>query len=185
MVLCLALGACKKGQDDPAFTLVTRRARVAGDWKMTGGHVTVVTKDYKGTYNGVSYSFGESTFDSVIIGTQIHAKGKYTFTISFTKQGAVSIQQKIGISKFEATGTWDFLGAQGEYNKKERMTIQLNDMSGSLSRNDFFDKANSTFTYRIKELRSSKMVLVTEQEVMAADLNGTTSFITSDYTFVQ
>ncbi|MDD4575741.1 MAG: hypothetical protein PHI36_04870, partial [Bacteroidales bacterium] len=34
-VFATTFSACKKGEDDPALSLRSRKARVAGEWKMT------------------------------------------------------------------------------------------------------------------------------------------------------
>lgn len=35
-LLTVALGACKKGEEDPFFSLLSRKERVSGNWEMSG-----------------------------------------------------------------------------------------------------------------------------------------------------
>jgi hypothetical protein len=46
-LLFLFPAACKKGENDPLISLRTRKDRVAGDWRLTGGSATRKVIRYK------------------------------------------------------------------------------------------------------------------------------------------
>ncbi len=56
----LVLEGCKKGENDPFLTLSSRRARLAGDWKMTKLEMTQTSTDASGTDTYVYTSDGST-----------------------------------------------------------------------------------------------------------------------------
>ena len=47
-----------------------------------------------------------------------------------------------------------------------------------------FNKAQTSFTYRLKELRNKRLVLVSDEEMVVLD-SGEGIYITNEYTFTQ
>jgi len=176
--------SCKKGEDDPAFTLLTRKQRVAGDWKLQEGSITIGVKDSTGAYAGLAYKLNEKTYSWDDIGKGAHFEEQFNLNISFTKAGAITIKQVMDSINFEATGTWDFEGNVGKSKNKESINIQLEDINTISYLPRLFNKTEVNFTYRIKELRNKKMVLVCDEELIV--LNSSFGYyITSEYILVQ
>lgn len=184
LICIMVMSSCKKGEDDPVFTLASRKARVAGDWKMKSGKLVFGTKDASGVHPSYSYDF-DGTMYSMVNGKGGHFDGPATLSLSFTKAGDFTIKQQLDSISFEATGAWDFQGKIGKYKNKENMTIRLNDIIGASNYYILFNKSLSTLTYKIKELRSKKLVLVSEEEIIAIDQSGFELVVTSEYDFVQ
>ena len=176
--------SCKKGEDDPAFTLLTRKQRVAGDWKLQEGSITIGIKDSNGSTASLIYKLNETTYTLDEVGKGAHFEDQFKLNISFTKAGAVTIKQVMDSISFEATGTWDFEGNVGKSNNKERMDIQLEEINTSSDLFRLFNKTETNFNYRIKELRNKKMVLVSEEEMILLNKSYGV-FVTSEYILVQ
>ena len=113
--------SCKKGAEDPAISLLSRKARLVGDWKLTkgtttqtsqGGTVTITT------YDGTNETTGSSS-------------SPYTMTISFAKDGTfksvtTSTQSNsfyTAVSTQTTTGTWDFNSGVGDVKAKTIVSL--------------------------------------------------------------
>lgn len=181
--LLLLLSSCKKGEDDPAFTLLSRKARLTGEWKLTEGKITVGIKDSSGAYAAYVYNLGASKYTILNTNNGFVYEGDCKLNLSIAKNGAIVIKQLMDSLSFDAVGTWDFEGKVGESKNKERVNVQLNTMTNS-SFYRLFNKAQPHFMYRIKELRNSKLVLVCKEEMIELD-SSAGIYITSEYTFSQ
>lgn len=183
-VLSLSFFACKKGEDDPAITLLTRKARLEGKWNMVGGSMTIGFKDSTGAYAARIYTFDESRYTYVETGLGATFEADYYLKLSFTKKGGVTIDQKMDSFKIASSGTWDFQGKVGKAKNKERISIKLNSLSNYSNYLNTFNKAQTSFTYRMKELRDKRLVLVSDEEMVVLD-SGEGIYITNEYTFTQ
>ncbi|PBQ32190.1 hypothetical protein CNR22_10540 [Sphingobacteriaceae bacterium] len=146
LLFSLLLTSCKKGEDDPAISLRTRKARVEGNWKMTKGiHSQYVFGSViETTFTRDSYR-QVSTFD----GKQIVSEGESFFKINFNKNGAVDIQNLLASAgSYTMSGTWNFTGGVGKLKNKEQLVIV-----------DPQTSVNREVVYSIKELRNKKLVL--------------------------
>ena len=154
--LLVATPSCKKGENDPFLSLKSRKARIAGDWLITG-------YDYDNTYTQAD---GDSGTDKAVMNgdvitfTNTFTSGGTTTTststttvneasYSFTKEGTftavwnttnVSVSTNSGFtttttttSKSATSGDWSFIGKQKKtYKNKERIVLNtLNDISSN------------------------------------------------------
>jgi hypothetical protein len=108
--------SCKKGAEDPAISLRSRKARLVGDWKLTKGTTTQTSQSgtiTTTTYDGTNETTGSST-------------SPYTMAISFAKDGTykatiTSTQSSSfysAVTTQETTGTWDFNAGIGDVKAK-------------------------------------------------------------------
>ncbi len=185
-ILTVSLGAvtCKKGEDDPAVSLLSRKARLAGNWQLVKGSITIGVKDSTGAYASQVYKLESDHYNYDIIGKAASFVGDCKLAISFTKKGVVTIDQVMDSLKISANGNWDFEGKVGHNKNKDRVSIKLNSINNYSNRFRTFNKAQMDFTYRIKELRNKRLVLVSDQEMILLD-NSAGVYITSEYTFTQ
>ena len=86
--------------------------------------------------------------------------------------------------KIASSGTWDFQGKVGKAKNKERISIKLNSLNNYSNYLNMFNKAQTSFTYRLKELRNKRLVLVSDEEMVVLD-SGEGIYITNEYTFTQ
>lgn len=185
LIAVLLLGACKKGKDDPAFTLASRKARVSGDWKLEKAEINFGAKDTSGSANYYKYMLTQSSAHYLNLSTGVTADAPASIKLSFTKTGEFNLRQTIGPAVVDAKGTWDFLGKGRGYKNKERIEIRINGFSGYSDYLFMFNMTLTDFSYTIKELRNKKMVLVAEQQAVQADQGGFIEYITAEYTFTQ
>jgi hypothetical protein len=93
-IFALPIQSCKKGSDDPAISLRSRKARVVGEWTL---------KEVK--ENGKAITMSGTT------------------TYNFKKDGTGSTSFKFNSLSSTDNFRWDFLGGNGDYKKKERLVI--------------------------------------------------------------
>jgi len=123
--------SCKKGEDDPLVSLRTRKARVTGEWKVTGIESTS-TSDDGTTKVETSTTYDGSTATTTTVTTQsggspITTTGSNTFTVVYTfdKDGSYScVREYIGNSSTE-TGSWSFILKSKENELKNKEAIML------------------------------------------------------------
>lgn len=157
-----ALQSCKKGEDDPFLSLRSRKARVAGKWKMTSMN-SKNTNSYS-SYSSVStFSSDGSTYSSSNTsgGTTTTNSGTYTSNFEFKKDGTFTLTFVEDSVTITETGTWDFNTGVGK--TKGKSEIKLNILSYTTPYSSvtisgrFYNE-----TYELKELRNKKMVLTNQ-----------------------
>ena len=148
----LVFDGCKKGEHDPFISLRSRKARVAGEWKLTGGSLTtsggpqtIVT-----TYDGTNKTDG-STTTAYTENSTFEKRGDYKIVIS--DDGKAKVQE----------GTWDFTAGAGSAKKKERLIItilkEIITIGSTTTTYTYFGSGAPVVVYEINELRNKKMVL--------------------------
>ena len=120
------LFSCKKGENDPVFSLQTRKARIASEWKVSfseikKGDTLIVFDGEKETI-----SFGDVEL-AAIPSTQSYTfdkNGKYTIEISKTYPAGYldSAGATQTINTLE-TGIWSFTGGNGDVKSKEQVLL--------------------------------------------------------------
>ncbi len=122
----ICLTGCQKGENDPLFSLQTRKARLTNEWKVSFSETT------KGD---TLFAFDGET-ESIKIGevelASIPSEKKYTFerdgrfTIDITQTfPAGYLDTAIGSQTINTleTGTWSFAGGYGEVKNKEQLLL--------------------------------------------------------------
>lgn len=158
----ITLNSClKKGENDPAISLKSRKARVAGEWKVVSAKSVYTYNDATNpawNYSG-SYTMNGSTYTSVdtdASGTTT-TTGTQTIDYTFDKDGTYkSTSTEDGVVSTEA-GTWNFTAGVGELKNKSQITLYGQSYT--------YPGGSSTYTgnyvdgaYDLKELRNKKMV---------------------------
>lgn len=172
VLISVLFSTCKKGEDDPFFSLRTRKNRVVGEWKLKSGRYTINTQEPGYSPEGETYEFSESHFTYALdIPGSIYtgvAEGPYSRTIKFTKDGKVNIQENIDGYYTVIDGTWDFNDGIGEAKKKQFINIHVityNSGSGTYS----YSGNQTDLTFEITELRNKKMVLYSKNSTTEPD----------------
>lgn len=184
-LVCLA--ACKKGEDDPFLSFRTRKNRVSGNWTLKQGQLTLhtekasVTTDELYEYDKEQLNYTDVQKGNTLTGISHHLK------ISFDKKGKFKIEEETAGTQTEVSGTWDFENGVGKGKTKEYINMTITAVgSGKINYLDGFNKSQSNFTYRIKELRNKKMVLVAEQELIDDNSKGPVTIrVDAQYEFEQ
>lgn len=186
VLLSICFFSCKKGDQDPVFSLHTRKARLTGDWHLSSGSLTLLFKkqgfpDYNETYN-----FTEDTYTSINRTTGANQQGRFKLNITFNKDGGFSFLQLFGSTNISGNGTWDFLKGVGKYKNKERLSFNASSIGGGSYFIDAFNKSKNYFIYNIVELRNKKLVLETKEELIeVSDVDSVSYYVKSNYVLVQ
>ncbi len=183
--LLIVNNSCRKGEDDPALTLLTRKTRVSGNWKLQQGRLILGIKDSTQNAQSYRFTFKSDSYDLSKVYNGANFNGPSELTLSFSKKGKFSFKQTIDNDTFEASGTWDFQGKGAGYKNKERMIIKLDNVKGYLEDYSKFNKGSANFSYRIKQLHNKLMVLEVDEELVYLDETSFGYYITAEYTFVQ
>lgn len=160
LIVALLLGAvmpaCKKGENDPSISLRSRKARLAGEWKVTSGKGTEVTTYPSGTSNTETWTFNGSTLTTTDdSGSESEAR---TIEYAFEKDGTFTQTEVQDNYTVNSEGTWDFSGGVGETKSKSILVLSYTKQS------DGTDWVTYTgfipmYDYTLDELRNDKIVL--------------------------
>jgi hypothetical protein len=189
MILSLLLVlSCKKGEDDPLISLRTRKARLAGEWRLQDGSaiVAIVNLAKWERYN-FSFSFQPSRYILTETGNNypISSNGAYLLNLNIDKKGDFNFTEQLATKKITASGTWDFLPRGDKTKSKERIVMDVGKITkGTVSDFHIFHQNSYIFKYKIKELRDKKLVLSAFIET-APDADGYYWTYTLEYTFIQ
>lgn len=128
-VFVLSFTGCKKGENDPFLSLKSRKARLAGEWKVSSREQTYsytstgvwgTSNSYTSTYNGsievengINNGISYSTEDQYTTDFVFEKDGTYTTTVTFPDGSAV------------IKGNWAFLGKSKKAELKNKEAIAL------------------------------------------------------------
>lgn len=178
VVPVIFLSSCKKGPDDPALSLRSRKARVEGKWRIDYGTVDLEFVTSKGSLRErYSLASGELTMKRTANnGTPINYKGDYALTVNFTKDGKVEIAETFGPSIIKTSGTWDFISGIGKTKNKSGLVIRLNELIEGSTDDNLFNRMGTVCVYQIRELRNKKIVLDCEDDISLSQEEGDLRF---------
>ncbi len=167
IVIVASLAGCKKGPNDPALSLLSRKARITGDWKLKSADYSV-TKD-----NGV-YTYNYSSDDNIMTKKYDGNWGNYTDTYVYSKEilinkdGTFKITEKItddGTQTTTTEGYWYFAPKNKELKvkNKERVVFEVSkitdiDEDGDKTYTNYTGKNNDNlFTIDLSELKNKEI----------------------------
>lgn len=153
LVVASSITACKKGEGDPAISLRSRAARVAGEWKVSSQETK---SDYSNTSTGSTGNSGSSTEKftettytatntsgantSTETGTvadnswTFEKDGTFKHTMNYTVKkvddnsstGFTYITETTTVYSVSEEGVWNFLGnVQADTKNKEEMSVSI------------------------------------------------------------
>ena len=149
----LIFGSCKKGEEDPFFSLRSRTARVEGAWVIKELESRLTVKSIHGGDRIDDLSINETNVVSERgpVGEALYYEGKAkSRSMFFSKDGDweriieyefVSNDTTLGVGGFKTikitqnvvrlrkSGTWYFLGKGGDYKDKERLAASVMEYS--------------------------------------------------------
>ena len=101
-LLILSAGGCKKGEDDPALSLKSRKARLCGEWRLNKGYVNVTYVDYIGYARGnLMYILEPSRF-SLTETSGVITKGAYILNLNIKKDGTFTVSEVFSSAVFKS-----------------------------------------------------------------------------------
>lgn len=195
LAIAFVMPACKKGENDPTISLRSRKARVAGEWKVSSMEATS-TNTYTPTSGSTSTSSETTKIDGTTLtmtesdasGTETSTGTVKTYTYTFDKDGTwKSVMEtsftetnswgtSITATKHESEGVWNFLGKVGEDKNKENMSVSTTKVTTTTSytytatgsSTSDTDNSVSTQTYAANEVVSIwKLTQLKNKEMIA------------------
>jgi hypothetical protein len=175
VLLSVALESCKKGEGDPALSLRSRKARMAGEWKASAGKgsdtqgSSTTTFTYDGTTitqtsNNITFSYGQT------IDVTIEKDGTFKSTTVSTINNSTTTSTE--------TGTWNFTSGVGEAKNKSQlmmMTLSSTTATGNNTNTETYTGLDApTVIYDIYQLKNKEIILT--QKGSNTDSNGTSTF---------
>jgi hypothetical protein len=156
--LMLATPSCKKGENDPFLSLSSRKARVAGEWDVTGYEFMSNNVESDGdsqsstgslSNNVITFTNSSTSGGTTVTNTNTVTVNEFSYT--FEKDGtwsstqnttSVNVQSDYPITGFTTTsttvetnsytGNWSFVGkVKDAYKNKERIVLNTLTSSGS------------------------------------------------------
>ncbi len=150
LLICgTAFNACKKNEDDPLISFRSRKARVAGEWKVETGTVKYGPEGNETLYVITGNTAKVET--NCCIGS-----GTSSINFSFEKDGKASNSINLGGYVSKWAGTWNFTGGIGEVKKKDQIVVTTTSFDDGTATTTYTGN-QVTFTYDIDELRHKKL----------------------------
>lgn len=175
--------ACKKGENDPALSLSSRKGRFVGEWKVTAG----VTKNTSGagtttatyTETGVTYTTGGGSATSTWSQTlTVEKDGTLTMVKNETPQGG-------NTTTTTTKGRWMFAGKNkdAELKNKEAVIIAMTEQtttSGGASATTTVTNPDNGMIWAIDQLKGDEMIV---KYVTSTTSSGSTTTSDVSWTF--
>lgn len=185
-ISCVFLTNCKKGPDDPAVSLRSRKARVTGNWRLEGGNVSLTYNPSGKSPYSQYFVFKTGQFEMTETyqgGIPTIYIGDYTLNLNFIKDGKFDLTETISRRTTRVSGTWNFVAGVGKTKNKESIVLKIDAASAGASNDCFFTKFNTELTYQIKELRNKRIVLTASCPLYTGS-DGNTKY-GSNYSLIQ
>lgn len=179
LLAILALTECKKGEDDPAISLRTRKARLEGEWRLVSGNASYTTDAYNESY---VFKSGDVSIASTLY---YPMTGKYFLSLNIEKDGKFNFKELFLGIVLEASGTWNFNTGVGEEKKKEDVIFSIDKVKkGYTNGANFFNRNSTNIVYKIKELRNKRLVISSAGKIYS-DSKGRYATLSTEYIFQQ
>ena len=192
VIIVASLSGCKKGPDDPTLSLLSRKARLTGDW-------TLKTADYSVTYDNGVYTYNYSSDDNIMTkkydGEWTNWTDTYVYSkkIMINKDGTFKITETITDNGTETTiteGYWFFAPKNKDLDvkNKERVVFEVSkitniDDDGDKTYTNYSGTNNDNlFTIDLSELRNKEITfdldyVKTDEDGLVKRVKGTEVYI--------
>ena len=185
-IILLTVSSCRKGDDDPFFSLLSRKARLINEWILIEGTQTTtliagqnsITFDYTITEDSISHFDGyeNQTF-------------AYTERMTFKRDETFSLvteQDYYGYGNMKVTyeGYWTFMNSVDDYEKKERVQLTIESMKTEFngqSSTVMYDQEDISYILFITRLSNNELNFnfdfTIQNETTNIETSGTKKFV--------
>jgi hypothetical protein len=183
-ILVALLTGCKKGAEDPSFTLLSRKARLARGWTMQEGSASVTTSLPKNdTCYYYEFAGGNADLKIQSSASVTTSSFPYELTISFNKDHTFSYKEESGSLVIEGSGEWSFGAGKDGSKKKEFVHLVTTKMKEGWSiSNSPFTRNSTTIDYQIVGLSADQLHL-SSSAFVSQNQNGEFQSIENSFTF--
>jgi len=168
MVILSIFTTCRKGPDDPLVSLRTRKARLAGEWRLQSGNMRVTYVDIGNFARmNVAYKVNGGRYEGTETGLQGSFSGTYVLSLKIEKDGTFSLHEVFDTNELNVAGIWDFALASKNVKRKEEFFLLIEKVTkGSTNNYQLFNWGSTNMRYMIRELRHKKLVLTVSSRVL-------------------
>jgi hypothetical protein len=125
LILLFVIASCQKGEEDPLFSLVTRKSRITGTWDVKIGASNTQEFSTKFADDQIEYNYGDTLIYSRSLDWQLSFQrdGVYTETkIEEIPEDLIQGTQAYTLTETE-TGIWEFTGGNESPSKSELLLM--------------------------------------------------------------
>jgi opacity protein-like surface antigen len=155
VLLMLVMPSCKKGENDPAISLHTRKGRVAGEWKVTSGKGTSQYTPVNGTSTTTKWSMTRDSYTTTDQWGTATTQPR-TIEYKFERDGTFTITDTENSEVTTIKGRWNFNDGTGDVKAKSQLVMFYTEVADN-SGTSVWSGYKGTFVYDIDELRNKKM----------------------------
>ena len=170
---------CKKGENDPFLSLSSRKARLAGEWKVVSGSGTETNT--VGSLSSTTTMTYDGTTETETTGSST-TTDKYTMEYTFEKDGSFTIvyTDNNGSSAVvtTSTGTWNWTGGVGEAKNKSAVIMYIESQTSGSSSITYTGSDRPTMIMEIDQLKGNQIIF---HDVSSSSTSGSSS--TNDITW--
>jgi hypothetical protein len=179
--------ACRKGPEDPAVSLLSRKARLEGNWKLLKGEMSFTY--YRSGGGAFSYKFELDQNGATVYETPTTQQLKiysmiYSLYLKINKDGSFLLTEQVGINQLSAKGIWNFTGSVGDSKNKDGVLFKIKSVSSGSIDSHLFNTETSEFTYKLIELRNKEIKLKVGTKTYI-DAQGNSDNCSGEFTLVQ
>lgn len=174
-LLCLVFAGCHKGEDDPFFSLNTRKSRLAGTWVMQSftEETPALSRAYDGTT--MTYTMPDSTTASRTFSWEMDFEREGAYTITTVEDFPEDTAAKILAYTTTVTerGEWEFTGGNNSPSKSRLLLMATyretkRSDQGALIAPEDTDNPVTGRVYHINRLSADELVLTYDETVSTA-----------------
>ena len=192
LIIAASFAGCKKGPDDPAISLLSRKARLTGDWSLK-------TANYSVTYDNGVYTYNYSSDNNIMTKKYEGRWNDWTDTYVYSKEilinkdGTFKITEIVtdnGTDTKTTEGYWFFAPKNKELDvkNKERVIFEVIkfteiDKDGDKTFTNYTGTNNDNlFTIDLSELRNKEITfdlnyVKTDEDGLVKQVKGTEVYI--------
>ena len=152
---------CKKGEDDPAFSLRSRNARITGEWKLISLDIEVEYKLHADSNTVfITDKFNNANRHITIDGNLDSFNHREVLRIN--KDGSYSVNQSIRWVAFTISGGWYWAGKSYELDLKNKEAIVFTELNftGLYDYEETIQgRVNPDYIYYIDRLANKEMIV--------------------------
>ncbi len=164
-LIIILLGGCQKGEEDPTFSLKTRKGRLTGDWMLEAATWVRGDTMIEVSNNIMVMTVGSKTFEDVAYDARLEFEADGSYKISTEQTTPDNFGGVIGpgnTSLSEETGEWQFTGGNGNSKSKSMLVLlpskfQYSPFVGSSLTITTFDGQSEATVYDLVKLTSKEI----------------------------
>jgi len=169
-IISVGFTGCKKGENDPFLSVHSRKARMAGDWKMTSGKTTstnIYSSINTTTITTTTFD-GANANESVVTTTPIGSNTStdsyaYTDAVTYNRDGSFSGTNVNDGTTTTFEGNWNFEGGVGDVKNRSQLILFYTKIVED-GVTTTIEGNNYKIIYDIDELRNKKFVLTNKNK---------------------